>query len=353
MATILRDSFDFYGAASQGVGNYWTSLFSTTFSSAVTRFGVGQCLQLPTSGLNGDPHATASFSASSSVVFLTMAFRKAAALGAAGGMTNFRFFDGASDQFTIRFTRDGNIEFRRGDASGTLLGTYSGAFAGGGAWDHFQIKITLGQSTAGSFEVRKNGSTTNDYTLSGINNCNTANTQVTGFEIEMGINNPAGVSLDDLWIYDDSTVSGDVSDWIGDVRAVQIMPSGDTSQRDFSRSTGSTNYTLVDEVVASGSDYVFSSTSGHVDEYSNSGFVATPTAILGLVVRGIGLKTDAGARSVGMRLNSNGTISDSAGDAMATGARSHIHNVNLNPDTGAVWTPAEVAAATFGPKVTA
>jgi len=349
MATIIRDGFDFYATTAEG-NTLWSSLSNCTLSAS-SRFAVGQSLALVTSGLTGDINFQHTFGFNSTdTLILNFALRRTSGItGATTGEHRFLFLDDATVQFSFTIDENGGMRFFRGNVA-TLLGTYSGAFAGGGSWNHFQIKIVISDAV-GSFEVRRDGSDFNDFEVLSVDTKITANSFINSVQCVCGQNNPAAHQIDDFWLLDSSVVAGEPSNWIGDVRAVQIMPNSD-SIASFGRSAGSTNFSNVDELIASSADYVFGSTPGQADEYGNAGFVApVPDVIQGLSVRLVALKTDAGPRTVGSRIRTNGVAAEGAGRTITAAARSYVYRHDLNPDTGVAWTAAEIAAMTFGPRI--
>lgn len=343
MATLIRDSFDFYGSTTEAAG-LWTAFPNASFS-ATTRFGIGQSLVSNTAALNITLQG--SFGVNASTLFVNFSHAQIAALSF-GDKQTMRFFDGSTVQCSFTLNADGSIDFFRGSQT-TLLGTYVSAFSGSGDWAHFQIKIVF-SNTVGSFEVRKNGNFTNDFTLTGVDNCSNANEFANSIDMITTDGGAPAQLFDDMWIFDNTIVSGEPSDWIGDARAVQDMPNSDSIIA-LGRSAGVTNFSNVDELTNSNVDYVFGSTSGLVDEYGHAAILPIPVAILGVSVRAIALKTDAGPRTVGLRVRSGAVVTDSPGVAIGTGARTVVYDVDLNPNTGLAWTPAELAAATFGPKI--
>lgn len=349
MATRLRDGFDFYSAVTEAVG-VWTSIGNCTIS-ATTRFGVGQSLGLPAVGfVIGQASIQAQLGANCTVVFVNFALRKTAALGTTGARHTIRLIDSGTTQCSFVLDNNGDILFYRGSAA-TLLGTYSGAFSGSGIWSHFQIKIIFGDGVAGSFEVRKDGSSSNTYSLTGIDNVLSANTYANAIDGILAANNPDAHFFDDFWVFDNTVVAGEPSDWLGDTRAVQIMPNSD-SLIALSRSGGATNFSNIDELVNSSADYVFGNAAGLTDEYGNPGFSApVPTFILGVTEKVAALKTDAGPRTIGTRTRSGATVQDSAAKVLSTAVVNYPFNVDLNPNTAAPWTAAEIAAMTFGPRI--
>jgi hypothetical protein len=135
---------------------------------------------------------------------------------------------------------------------------------------------------------------------------------------------------------------------------VQLLPSGDTAQRDFSRSTGSTNFALVDEAVQNGdTDYVFSGTPNHQDLYDLGDLATTPSSILAVQSRMFAKKSDTGARSGQIWVKSGATEVGGTDTTLGTSYGWLARVDTVDPNTGAPWTAAAVNALQVGPKVTA
>lgn len=350
MATKFRDGFDFYGSLTELPGNQGASS-SLAALSASTRFSVGQSLRLAISGATGATTVLFPFNSfSTDTVFINFSHMRTAGVGGSTAQHRMVLADGSTAQVSWTFDSSGDMRFFRGDFA-VLLGTYTGAYPGGGVWNHFQIKVVIGDGVAGSIEVRRDGSDFNDFELLGIDTKTSANFSATILEVEVGSSGPDTHSIDDLWVVDSGVVTGEPVTWLGDVRAVQIMPNSDSIVA-LSRSSGTTNFSNVDELINSSVDYVFGSAAGLADEYGNAGFSAPiPDVIQGLSVRSVALKTDAGPRTVGVRVRSGATVLDSTGHTVTSAALNYPDRYDLNPNTGLAWTAAELAAMTFGPRI--
>lgn len=343
MANRVRDGFDFYSALTEAVG-VWTAL-GTGSISATTRFGAGQSLLLSTT-LN-NISLSASFT-NSTTLFLNFALMTASAVGAAQTKCSFRFLDAGTVQCSLVFDQDGSMKFYRGDLT-TLLGTYAGAINGSSTWGHFQVRIVF-SNTVGTISIRKNGATVDDFALTGLDNCSTANEFCNQFSSRITDGGAPAYFIDDFWLFDNTVSGGEPITWIGDNRAVQLMPNSDSAIA-LTRSGGATNFSNVDELINSAADYVFGTTAPLIDEYGNGGLAVAPSSILGVTVRATALKMDAGARTAGLRVRSGATVSDSPDSAMSTTAASIAYNIDRDPNTGAAWTNANLTAMIHGPRI--
>jgi len=127
------------------------------------------------------------------------------------------------DQCTIVFRSDGAILLVNGGTTGTVVATYTGAFPVASTWYSFECEVTI-NNTTGTFKVRKNGNTVDDFSAASLDTQNSANAYANKIQVGCG----AGVivqQIDDLfWRSDASSVA-----WMGDVRCYTRMPTANSS----------------------------------------------------------------------------------------------------------------------------
>jgi hypothetical protein len=346
MAFLLGDSFDFYAAAADYVtiGKWSGSHDTGALTSPSTRFSFGRAHFPRNVNLQKNFAAT-----SSNTVYIALSVFMTT--GATDG-AYVQLIDGSSAQVTIRFESNGDITVRSAGVSGTLLGTYSSAYAVN-AWNHFVIKVVI-HNTTGSVSIRKNGNTSDDYTLTGVNTRGgTASTQAT----RLGLKNISGTGsascgMDDLLVFDDSGAAPNT--WCGDVRCYTLYPSADTADADFSPSTGSDRYANVDDSSYDGdSTFNSSGTVNDEDFYELQNLPTTPTSIIAVQARSVVRKSDSGSRSAQMGIKSGATTDYHASTALGTTYDSQIKTYVTDPDTAAAWTASGVNALKIGMKVSA
>jgi hypothetical protein len=171
-------------------------------------------------------------------LFAALAHYRTGALSGTTADLGVQFLDGSTAQCTVVFESSGNIVLKSGGATGTVLATYSGAFTAS-TWNHFQVKVVI-NNTTGSITVRKDGATSDTWSATGVNTRGgTANNYANKVGVVSGSGSAVSSYFNDLLFYSGSGAAPNT--WIGDVRALQLLPNADTAQRDFSRSTGSTN----------------------------------------------------------------------------------------------------------------
>lgn len=209
-------------------------------------------------------------------------------------------------------------------------------------WFYAEVKVFC-HATAGTVEVRLNGSTvvslTSTNTKSSYDNYNNS------IYIEMHY-----AWLDDYYICDGSGTA--VNDFQGYCRIIGLLPSADTLTEQWSTSTGTDHYALVDENPPNATDYVYSGAQGQTDLYIYPPLPTIVGTIIGLqvttqskVFSGTGAIMEAPITSYG--------VTDAGSDAIVKSTTySDIRRISItDPNTGLPWTAAGLSAAQIGIKV--
>jgi hypothetical protein len=214
------DSFDLYTSTSDSIASYWDSGNPNSFNLQAGRFTGGQCIRNATTGL----WLVKSSSFNDPIHHVIFALYQTAALGGTTLGMYFSLGDGATAQCSIVSRSDGAIVLTSGGPTGTTLATYTGAVTAQNVWFAFEFEVVI-NNTTGSFTARKNGNTSNDFTLGSLNTRggttnNYANRLTIGMNLSINIQ-----QIDDvLWRSDSTTVP-----WVGDVRAYVRMPVSDAT----------------------------------------------------------------------------------------------------------------------------
>jgi len=191
----------------------------------VSRFGAGKSYKFGNiaSGLTKD------FTPNEDTLFCALAHYCEAGSSGATIVSAIQFLDGTTVQCSVCFERPGNIVLRSGGTGGSVLATYSSAWSQT-VWDHFQIKVVINNST-GSITVRKNGDPSDTWSVTGLNTRGgTANNYANAVRLT-GANAVVNAYFDDFLCFSGSGAAPNT--WVGDIRAVQLMPSADTAQKQF------------------------------------------------------------------------------------------------------------------------
>lgn len=220
MSFIFGDSFDFYAAIADVTAGYWDGGVTTAMSLGTGRFTGSKCLTFA----NATTNVFKNSGSNDATHHIVCGFQSTGSSSSSvAGF--FSLGDGATAQCSIGFRSDGTIELRSGGPTGTVLATYASAL-NPNVWTAFEFEVTI-NNTTGSFTARKNGNTSNDFSATSLNTRGgTANNYAN--RLTVGMQNLAvNHSFDDvLWF---STSGAAPNTWVGDVRAYQLMPTGDSS----------------------------------------------------------------------------------------------------------------------------
>lgn len=345
MAWIIGDSFDLYAAAADlTAGSLWDSqpnpgsLVSGRFAGSraysVQIFSAGLCLT-KVSGSNDATHH-----------FVLAFFQNQALSGSTAGLY-LELLDGTTPQCTVVFRSDGVILLTSGDASGSVLATYTGAFLAS-TWTALEFEITI-DASAGALHVRENGSAS--FNATGLNT-RPVSTNNYANALHIGTANSINHVIDDfIWF---STSGAAPNTWVGDMRAVVLRPSADTAQKDFTPNSGSANFSRVNEAQQDGDTTTVSdATVGHNDLYDLDDLATPPLSIVAVQTRGMMRKSDAGARAGQVQLKSGSTTVTSTVLSLST-TYQYVNRLDtVDPDTTAAWTATAVNALKAGPVVQA
>lgn len=219
MAYFFGDGFDLYAAAADAyqAGTYWDS-GSATLTIVTGRFSGSRGL----GAVAGNVLRKAS-GQNDSIHHFNVAHQQTAAISGSTLGFYIQLVDGVTNQCAIVFRSDGAILLTSGGTGGTVLATYTGAVLAQNVWSGFEIEVVV-HNTAGSISVRKNGNTSNDFSLGSLNTRGgTANNYAN--QAQIGSVTSSTFNIDDfLWRSDASSVA-----WVGDVRCYTRMPASDAS----------------------------------------------------------------------------------------------------------------------------
>jgi hypothetical protein len=165
-------------------------------------------------------------------------------------------------------------------------------------------------------------------------------------------------AMDDVCVYDDSGSGNFVASSfpIGPMKCQVLVPTSDVSVA-WTRSTGSTNYTLVDEALDGTQnritvvDYVSSSTVAQTDLYGYADLSGSPAAIKAVVLTTVAQNAAAGFGTLKHSIKSGGTVYDGQTyqPVSATADADAIFYVwEKDPATSANWTSTNVNALQAG-----
>lgn len=245
------------------------------------------------------------------------------------GIGLFAFQSGTTVLFNAHVNASGNIEICSG--AETVLETSASTLALDTLY-HIEMQIVLDNS--GSIEVRVNGETW--VTATGVDTNNTGINAIGcigSFDIGSG-----PVYLDNFYIYDETgTVN---NDWLGERQVYTLMPDGDSADTDWTPSTGSDGYAMLDEIPADGdTTYVESTSVGDTSNFTLEDLPNTSIAVIG--IRTVIQSEKTGTSTATLSFGPQGDLSDPV--AQTQSQYLYFSAISeINPGTSLPWTPGEV-----------
>jgi hypothetical protein len=351
MPIQIIDSFDLYNGtgANTGLQAKWSPQSDTTASMVAGRFG-GQGFSV-VGATNTRRMWARPFPAAVSALSYGFAFRSNVLPTATHWINYIRGAANTVFQTAIKLNTDGSLTAGRvTDTFGTIsaLGSSAGGVIVANTFHFIEVELVI-HDTTGSFKVWVDGTlvinATGVDTRSNVG-VNPADADTIWLGSDGGNPGPGTTSTFDDFYYKDTNAK------VGLAKVEVLPPTSDVLQT-FARSTGATNFSLVDEAQANGdTDYVQGSAVGDRDTYGFTDLSSTPASIYAVQATAFAEKTDAAARSIALQVISGATTSDGANFALASSYGKFDRIMETDPNTAAAWTAANVNALTGGPKVT-
>jgi hypothetical protein len=251
--------------------------------------------------------------------------------------------EGTTRHISLTVDASGRFRVSRGlatAAGGGLLAQSTTGLYGVNSWAYAELQILV-SDTIGTVSLSLNGTV-----IATATNVDTRNAGTSGVinlvSFESGISATSFSAarftrFDNLYILD-TTGPAPLNAPLGPVRVDTLVPSADV-QTNFTRSSGSSSFVLIDDVPANGdTDFVSSGTSGHKDimELSNLSAVGgTPLAVRTVLTA---RKTDAEAINVIPSLIAGGTEISGPSHAIGDSYAPYRHTFLTAPDGSSPWT---------------
>ncbi len=335
MALLFMDGFD-AGDYTLKYNTYQTNA-GRIVSSTTTRFSVGRSIYLdPVSIFHS--YLTKYFTAVNKMI-CGFAYRPAFLAYYVARLWG----DGATvNHIGITTNANGTINILRG---GSVIATSStlGQLAIG-YWAYIEISAVV-HDTTGEVIVKINGVTAVSFT--GDTKNGGTNNSIDCFEIYT--QSSGGAYIDDLYVCDD-TGSAPYNTFLGDVRVQTAIPTAAGNTTQFTPSTGA-NYTTVDELPYSATDYVSGVTSGTKDTYQIGDIAATTNTIYGIQTNIIAKKTDAGTANMRPIVRSGSTDYTGTTVSVPSVDKTFTEVRTADPSTSTTWTIAGINAIEAGMEI--
>lgn len=249
----------------------------------------------------------------------------------------FTFCDGGNNIIIcVIVTPTGSVEVRRDSKTGTLVAATSGPVLTANAWTHLSAKATFG--TAGNCEISIEREGVNILAATGLDFEGTTCEQVRHSNFVSAATFITTMYIKDTFIWDGlGTVNNDHP---GPVTVYRRPVNADVSSG-WSRTSGSTDYGLLDETPPDDADYIFApDTLPAASIMGMQDLPAEVVAIRTIFMVGRMQKSDGGDCKVQMGLSPDGVTWDDGTDRAITTAFTYWYDPSaINPDTGLPWTP--------------
>lgn len=346
---LMQDGFEYISAGTvtailTGVGG-WEQGFG---QRAAGRFGGSTyCLQLLTITTNPETTVNAPmFNLGSNYSRLIVGFSYMVSTGNKGAVSNigrlFSFKDGGANATTdiqigvgVDWSTNEFVVYR----GTTEIGRSDPNKHADGVWHRLEIDATF-HGSAGAVTVRLNN--TDIITLTGIDTTQTANNYASRIRFGSLWSTTTGTNLyiDDVVVMDDT--GSKLNGFIGEVRIDRIPPTSDI-QKEWTPSTGSDHYALVDEEGINTADYVENAAGGATDIFGLADLPVT-NEVLGVTLRHRAVRTGTNSYNVKLatQVGSSGTVEEVSDNLVSTVVQPFTTHVDVNPETGDDWTPSDI-----------
>ena len=343
MAYQFADGFDNYGNSYTFTSGYpWSSTNGAAVTSTSDyRFAPpgslpGGCVGLTYNG-GGVTALRQNLSSNLGTVIVGFGI-KVPSLPASGVWDICSLWDSGTMQCSLTLSSGGALQFYRGNAGGTAIGTASpnGTISASG-WYGLAMQITVATGTAGSVQLYINGSSTATLNITGLNTSNDGNNYCNQVGLGSIVNATPAIKYDDFYCFD--TTGSFLNALLGgDARILTKMPSGAGNYTNWTPTGLASNYQNAAVQPPSTSDYNANNTATTKDSY------AMQSASLGVapyfvLARASMERDDAGTHTPSLFVRSGSTDSSGVVTPALTSSYLFYDAVFQNdPATGSPWT---------------
>lgn len=215
-------------------------------------------------------------------------------------------------------------------------------------WYYIELEINI-HSTTGSYNLKVDG--TSVKSQSGIDTASGADTS-DGVEFVARGWSGEDWSLDDIYICNDSGAIN--NDFLGPIVVRSIFADGDGDNEDWTTSSGTDSYTLINETEPydGDSDYIESSTTGNKSIFTFGNVVSGQTGIVGIKPWSTARVTDITSFTLKHTVKSNGVLYPQTGQGISNQSfAQYLDILETDPDTGVAWTESGLNAIQSGVEV--
>lgn len=266
-------------------------------------------------------------------------------IASTSGAPRFTVMRGATEQCHLEVAASGSGYVWVLKRGATTIGT-SAVVHAFSAWCYVELKVTARTGTNGAYELRVD----EEVELGPTASVNLAGSGSDGADVFQFGTTSNTHRWDDIYICDDQGANN--NDFLGDSAIRGILPNGDGATTQWTPSTGSTHYTLVDDLASAvnDADYNSTGTNGQLDLYAYENV----SGLINGTIRGIMVTTDmrmqtSGTSTVKVVIRQGGVNYDQATHTVnGTTVVGHTQVIELSPDDSAAWEVADIDAMQVG-----
>lgn len=335
MAITWMDGFDLYGTVNQLPRKGYTGGIQFTFGTG--RFGGGRSLSVD---LNNNPMGFAV--PATNTITVGCAFNISTTLLSAfsTGYRLFTFMSGGiagTIQGSLGIDANGALIYGRGDLIANKITNSANALIFNSIWNYLEVEITR-NAAGGSIFVYMNGGLL--FSATGVNTGSAA--------IDYVRFTQAGGGVNGSFLYDDLYVTNTAAR-LGECRVEVLRPTADTATKDFTPSTGVTNFPNVDDVTIDDDvTYNSSLTLGHKDLFDLANITSLPLSIKAVQTVLTVRKDNTDLRTVRTNMKNGVTTTPGTTRTLGTSYVMYGDIYELNPDDGAAFAEADINAMQLG-----
>jgi hypothetical protein len=262
-----------------------------------------------------------------------------------GGTPNGAFmeFRDSSDtvQFVVDLTAAGRVRVKSATGGSVLVESSDGAISFD-VYQYFEIKCTV--SSSGTIQVRVDGADVIPATGS-------LNTQQAGSGGAQKLvwhswSNGVSTDYDDLYLCD--TGGASFNDFLGDIKVDPVFPDADGNYSQFTPSTGTDHYDVIDDVGPTGDDeYNEAATVGYRDSFDITPAGDLPT-IYAVKLRSVSRNPDTGVAEGTPFVRMGGIDYDQSAFTRGDSFEYDDTIMTARPDTGGPWTKTVLLSTEIG-----
>lgn len=264
----------------------------------------------------------------------------------------FEFREGATVHVCVGGSATDTLRVTAGTQSGTLLAENTGYAWPIGAWVFVEIRVLI-SNTVGEVEIFVDGTSVLSATGLDTNNGGASGVINALGPIVRRTNAAPDFLFDDWYWLDTSGVAPD-NDFLGPIRVDRLVPTSDGGTTDFTPSTGSDNFAMIDESLPDGdTTYNEATTIGSKDIVGMGDLPTASGTIFAVQTRVRARRTDAGAVQLTPSIISSGNEEDGAAVGLSASYTELRDLFTSDPNGGGAWADSAVNALQVAYRISA